>query len=218
MPPPAFPGLFAKGRCERIAGPRGPAPGRWSQWGQINLGHTEELPHPNLWVGADWPDLIKVVLASVIHSYHSLERIPDMTAHLALARPTPHTLGDNRNHVLVIPGRISDPSSERSPSRGAGCYLWDADGRRYLDAVGARCNSTSGWGRKERAQAVAEQAERLAFTNTFVDVRTPGALAAKLAELVPGGSGTARSPRAPGRGRYGSAAAAYTRPRKGRAS
>lgn len=73
-------------------------------------------------------------------------------------------------------------------SRGEGCYLWDADGRRYLDAVGGLWCTQIGLGRREMAEAIAAQAERLAFSNTFVDLTNdPSALlAAKLAELSPG--------------------------------
>lgn len=73
-------------------------------------------------------------------------------------------------------------------SKGEGCYLWDAEGRQYLDAVGGLWCTNIGLGRREMAVAIAEQAERLAFSNTFVDVTNdPSArLAAKLAELAPG--------------------------------
>ena len=73
-------------------------------------------------------------------------------------------------------------------SRGEGCYLWDADGRKYLDAVGGLWCTNIGLGRREMAQAIAEQAERLAFSNTFVDMTNDPAarLAGKLAELAPG--------------------------------
>ena len=72
--------------------------------------------------------------------------------------------------------------------RGQGCNLWDAEGRKYLDAVGGLWCTNIGLGRKEMAQAIADQAERLAFSNTFVDMTNePTALlAAKLAELAPG--------------------------------
>jgi adenosylmethionine-8-amino-7-oxononanoate aminotransferase len=54
--------------------------------------------------------------------------------------------------------------------------------------VGGLWCTNIGLGRKEMAQAIAEQAERLAFSNTFVDVTNdPSArLAAKLASLAPG--------------------------------
>jgi len=73
-------------------------------------------------------------------------------------------------------------------TRGDGCNLWDADGRQYFDAVGGMWCTNIGLGRKEMAQAIGDQAERLAFSNTFVDMTNgPSAqLAAKLAELAPG--------------------------------
>lgn len=73
-------------------------------------------------------------------------------------------------------------------TRGEGCWLWDADGRRYLDAVGGLWCTNIGLGRREMAQAIADQAERLAFSNTFVDMANdPSArLAARIAALAPG--------------------------------
>ena len=114
-----------------------------------------------------------------------------MTAPLALARPTPHDLWEmDRSHVLHPWTNFGPFEREGSLviTRGEGCYLWDADGRRYLDAVGGLWCTNIGLGRREMTQAIAEQAERLAFTNTFVDVTNdPSArLAAKLAELAPG--------------------------------
>jgi adenosylmethionine-8-amino-7-oxononanoate aminotransferase len=73
-------------------------------------------------------------------------------------------------------------------ARGEGCYLWDAEGRRYLDAVGGMWCTNVGLGRKDMARAIADQVERLAFANSFVDVTNePSArLSAKLAALAPG--------------------------------
>ena len=72
--------------------------------------------------------------------------------------------------------------------RGDGCYLWDRDGRKYLDAVGGLWCTNIGLGRREMAEAIAAQAEKLAFSNTFVDMtHGPQALlASKLAEIAPG--------------------------------
>jgi adenosylmethionine-8-amino-7-oxononanoate aminotransferase len=72
--------------------------------------------------------------------------------------------------------------------RGEGVWLWDAGGRRYLDAVGGLWCTNIGLGRAEMARAIAAQVERLAFTNTFVDMtNAPSAmLAARLADLAPG--------------------------------
>jgi putrescine---pyruvate transaminase len=73
-------------------------------------------------------------------------------------------------------------------SRGKGARLWDSAGREYFDAVGGMWCTNIGLGRREMANAIAEQAERLAFSNTFVDMTNePSALlAGRLAELAPG--------------------------------
>ena len=73
--------------------------------------------------------------------------------------------------------------------RGEGNRLWDAEGRDYLDAVGGLWCTNIGLGRREMAEAIAEQAERLAFSSTFVDMTNdPSArLSAKLAEIAPEG-------------------------------
>lgn len=73
-------------------------------------------------------------------------------------------------------------------TRGEGCHLWDDRGNRYFDAVGGLWCTNIGLGRAEMADAIADQARRLAFSNTFVDMTNdPSAqLAAKLAELAPG--------------------------------
>lgn len=73
-------------------------------------------------------------------------------------------------------------------TRGQGCNLWDAEGRKYLDAVGGLWCTNIGLGRREMALAIAEQAERLAFSSIFVDMTNEPAarLAGKIAELAPG--------------------------------
>ncbi len=72
---------------------------------------------------------------------------------------------------------------------GEGCYVKDAEGRRYFDGIGGMWCVNAGYGRKEIAQAMAEQALQLCYTTTFVDVtNAPAAeLAAKLASLAPRG-------------------------------
>lgn len=47
--------------------------------------------------------------------------------------------------------------------RGEGVYLWDADGRRYIDASGGAVVANVGHGVSEIAQAMAEQAARAAY-------------------------------------------------------
>ncbi|MEO0665405.1 MAG: aminotransferase class III-fold pyridoxal phosphate-dependent enzyme, partial [Pseudomonadota bacterium] len=73
--------------------------------------------------------------------------------------------------------------------RGEGCSVWDVAGNRYLDAVGGLWNTNIGLGRREMADVIAKQAERLAFSSTFGDMSNApsAALSAKLAHLAPTG-------------------------------
>jgi len=48
--------------------------------------------------------------------------------------------------------------------RGEGVYLYDTDGKRYLDAAGGAAVVTIGHGVREVVRAMAEQAERVAYT------------------------------------------------------
>ncbi|WP_137112386.1 aminotransferase [Rhodobacter sp. SY28-1] len=114
-----------------------------------------------------------------------------MTAPMALARPTPNSLWEmDRSHALHPWTNFGPFEREGSlvMSRGEGCYLWDTEGRQYLDAVGGMWCTNVGLGRKDMAQAIAAQVERLAFANSFVDVTNEPAalLGAKLAALAPG--------------------------------
>jgi len=116
-----------------------------------------------------------------------------MTAAPALARPetAPETLWQmDRRHVLHPWTNFGPFEREGSLviERGEGAWLWDTAGNRYLDAVGGMWCTNIGLGRAEVAQAIAAQAEKLAFSNTFVDMTNgPSArLAAALAERAPG--------------------------------
>jgi adenosylmethionine-8-amino-7-oxononanoate aminotransferase len=71
--------------------------------------------------------------------------------------------------------------------RGEGCYVWDTDGNRYLDALAGLFVSAVGHGRHELANAASKQAEQLAYFPVWGMAHRPAAeLAAKLAELSPG--------------------------------
>ena len=65
--------------------------------------------------------------------------------------------------------------------RGAGAYLFDAAGRRYLDASGGAAVSCLGHGDAEVVAAVAEQAAQLAYAHTSFFSSAP---AEALAELL----------------------------------
>jgi len=105
--------------------------------------------------------------------------------------PTPDDLWQmDRDHALH-PWTNFGPFEREGAlvmDRGEGAWLWDAEGRRYFDAVGGMWCTNIGLGRREMADAMAEQALKLGFANSFVDTTNgPSArLAAKLAELAPG--------------------------------
>ncbi len=73
-----------------------------------------------------------------------------------LLHPTTHTANHARGDV---PGRII--------SGGKGVYVEDRDGNRFLDAFGALYCVNAGYGRTEIADAMAEQAHKLAFFHAF---------------------------------------------------
>ena len=69
-----------------------------------------------------------------------------------------------------------------------GAFIYDSDGKKYLDAVGGLWCTNIGMGREEMADAIAEQVRNMAYASPFVDMTNiPAAqLSAKLAELAPG--------------------------------
>jgi adenosylmethionine-8-amino-7-oxononanoate aminotransferase len=71
--------------------------------------------------------------------------------------------------------------------RGEDVWVFDGDGRRYLDGTASLWYANVGHGRRELAQAAQRQFERLEAYSTFGDVVTPPArdLAARLSELAP---------------------------------
>jgi adenosylmethionine-8-amino-7-oxononanoate aminotransferase len=70
---------------------------------------------------------------------------------------------------------------------GEGCYVWDADGKRYLDGLAALFCVNAGHGRPELAEAAANQIRELDFYTTW-SYAHPRAieLAERLAKLAPG--------------------------------
>jgi 4-aminobutyrate--pyruvate transaminase len=72
--------------------------------------------------------------------------------------------------------------------RGEGVYLWDTNGKRYLDGFAGLWNINVGHGRKVLAEAARQQIERVAFVPTFFGLASPPTieLATKLAQMIPG--------------------------------
>lgn len=75
----------------------------------------------------------------------------------------------------------------KSPSmvRGAGCYLYDANGSAYLDMSGGSGAANLGYGRPELVQAIQRQSELLIHTGWNIDNPHRHSLIEKLARLVP---------------------------------
>ncbi|NEQ10559.1 MAG: aspartate aminotransferase family protein, partial [Moorea sp. SIO4E2] len=74
--------------------------------------------------------------------------------------------------------------------RGEGAYLYDAEGKRYLDAIGGMFVVTIGHGVAEVADAIADQARKLSFVNRYRFTNEPQErLADKIIEMAPEGMG-----------------------------
>ena len=71
--------------------------------------------------------------------------------------------------------------------RAEGIYMWDADGNRLIDGPGGMWCVQIGHGRREMAEAIADQAMHLAYSSPFTTGTEPAAvLARKLAGFAPG--------------------------------
>ena len=72
-------------------------------------------------------------------------------------------------------------------THGDGVYIWDVDGKRYIDAFAGLWNVNIGHGNQELGAAMKEQADEIAFVPTFYGLAAPPTieLAAKLADMFP---------------------------------
>lgn len=99
-------------------------------------------------------------------------------------------LADKDKKYMLHPASNLHQLLETGPlvfTRGEGVYLWDSDGKRYIDAFAGLWNVNVGHGRTVLAEAAKEQAEELAFSPTFSGLATPPVieLAAKLGDMFP---------------------------------
>lgn len=71
--------------------------------------------------------------------------------------------------------------------RAEGIHVYDEHGQKLIDGPGGMWCMQVGYGRREIAEAIAEQALRMPYMNPFsLTHSTPARLAARLAELAPG--------------------------------
>ncbi len=70
---------------------------------------------------------------------------------------------------------------------GKGCRLWDCSGREYLDAMAGLWCVNVGYGRREIADAMREQAVKLAYYHAFASMTSdaPAELAARIVTMAP---------------------------------
>ena len=85
------------------------------------------------------------------------------------------------------PGALADGSEPPLLVRSEGVYLWDEQGRRYLDGIGALEACVAGHSQPSLAAAAAAQMTTMPFIDVFRYVSPPAvALAARLAAITPG--------------------------------
>jgi len=81
-------------------------------------------------------------------------------------------------HVMKTYGRLP-----LALSHGRGCWLWDTDGKKYLDGLGGIAVNTLGHAHPKLVPALQEQIGKLIHTSNYYHVPLQEQLAAKLCEL-----------------------------------
>ena len=81
-------------------------------------------------------------------------------------------------HVMQTYGRLPI-----ALSHGRGCWVWDTDGRKYLDGLGGIAVNTVGHAHPKLVPALQEQIARLIHSSNYYQVPLQEQLAAKLCEI-----------------------------------
>ncbi|MBK9133857.1 MAG: aspartate aminotransferase family protein [Betaproteobacteria bacterium] len=81
-------------------------------------------------------------------------------------------------HVMNTYGRLP-----LALSRGEGCWVWDTNGRKYLDGLGGIAVNTLGHGHPKLVPALQEQVARMIHCSNYYEVPLQEQLAAKLCEI-----------------------------------
>src|SRR5437763_5467635 len=112
-----------------------------------------------------------------------------MTSTTAAAETTGTLQELARKHLWMHFTRMSAYEQVDVPIivRGEGCYVYDEQGKRYLDGLSALFCVNLGHGRADIAQAGADQAKELGFFTNWSYAHPPAIeLAARVASLAPG--------------------------------
>ncbi|HEY0700762.1 MAG TPA: aspartate aminotransferase family protein, partial [Micromonospora sp.] len=99
-------------------------------------------------------------------------------------------MADATDHLWMHFTRMASYADNPVPTivRGDGAYVWDAQGRRYLDGLAGLFVVNAGHGRPELAEAAAKQANQLAFFPLWSYAHpTAIELAERIATLTPEG-------------------------------
>lgn len=100
------------------------------------------------------------------------------------------TIRDYDNHNFLHPWESMASLGEANrtiSSHAEGIYVYDQDGRRLIDGPGGMWCTQIGYGRRDMAEAIAEQVVKLAYHSPWNTAGEPSAvLAHRLAELAPG--------------------------------
>lgn len=110
---------------------------------------------------------------AVVQTWNTAELVAQDQAHLLHPLSNLRALREHGPLVMV---------------RGEDVFLWDSDGKRYIDAFAGLWNVNVGHGRAELAEAAAAQIREVEFVPTFFGLASPPPieLAARLAGLFPG--------------------------------
>jgi len=92
--------------------------------------------------------------------------------------PTSAPAGSPEPHVMKTYGRLP-----LALSHGRGCWVWDTDGKKYLDGLGGIAVNTLGHGHPKLVPALQEQIAKLIHSSNYYLVPLQERLAAKLCEL-----------------------------------
>ncbi|MFV2019808.1 aspartate aminotransferase family protein [Micromonospora sp. LOL_023] len=98
-------------------------------------------------------------------------------------------MGNPTDHLWMHFTRMSSYQDAPVPTivRGDGAYIWDSEGRRYLDGLAGLFVVNAGHGRTELAEAAAKQASELAYFPIWSYAHpTAIELAERIAALAPG--------------------------------
>ena len=88
----------------------------------------------------------------------------------AVTRPMPHVMNTYGRLPIAL-------------SHGKGCWVWDTEGRRYLDALGGIAVNTLGHGHPKLVPALQDQVAKLMHSSNYYEVPLQEQLAATLCEL-----------------------------------